>query len=127
MAADCAASTASPASPNLAGTMLTVSVVHALPDRAWDVTLQVPAGTTLAQVVAQSGFLQQFPGHALSTLTLGVFGQTRPSGSPAVDGDRIEIYRPLRFDPMESRRRRAEHRRRSQAGQTGRARAPAAS
>lgn len=133
MATDCAAiasppaSSASPPSPDSAYGMLTVSVVHALPDSAWDVTLQVPAGATLAQAVAQSGFLQQFPGHDLSALTLGVFGQARPAGSPAADGDRIEIYRPLRFDPMESRRRRAEHRRRSQAAQAGRARAPASS
>lgn len=130
MAADCAATASPPVSslsPDSAGATLTVSVVHALPDRAWDVTLQVPAGATLAQVVAQSGFLQQFPDHDLSALTLGVFGQARPAGSPAADGDRIEIYRPLRFDPMESRRRRAEHRRRSQAAQAGRARAPVSS
>jgi putative ubiquitin-RnfH superfamily antitoxin RatB of RatAB toxin-antitoxin module len=33
------------------------------------------------------------------------------SPKPLADGDRVEIYRGLSFDPMESRRRRAEHRR----------------
>ncbi|WP_195846919.1 RnfH family protein, partial [Bordetella pertussis] len=31
--------------------------------------------------------------------------------APLADGDRVEIYRGLSFDPKESRRRRAEHRR----------------
>ena len=42
---------------------------------------------------------------------VGVFGRAVEAGTPLADGDRVEIYRGLSFDPKESRRRRAEHRR----------------
>lgn len=41
----------------------------------------------------------------------GVFGKAQAADAPLADGDRVEIYRGLSFDPKESRRRRAEHRR----------------
>src|SRR3546814_10501406 len=41
---------------------------------------------------------------------VGVYGQECTLDRVLTDGDRVEIYRPLVFDPMESRRRRALHR-----------------
>jgi uncharacterized protein len=37
----------------------------------------------------------------------GIFGRLRPREHRWVDGDRIEIYRPLQVDPRASRRARA--------------------
>jgi putative ubiquitin-RnfH superfamily antitoxin RatB of RatAB toxin-antitoxin module len=40
-----------------------------------------------------------------------VYGRACAPDHVLQDGDRLEIYRPLDFDPQESRRRRAAHRR----------------
>jgi putative ubiquitin-RnfH superfamily antitoxin RatB of RatAB toxin-antitoxin module len=42
---------------------------------------------------------------------VGIFGRAAEPQARLADGDRVEIYRGLSFDPKESRRRRAEHRR----------------
>jgi len=91
-------------------TALCVTVVYALPERSWQKSLQVPAGATLWQVVQASGFARQFPDVDVRTLSLGVYGERSAAHRIVADGDRVEIYRPLYFDPMESRRRRAAHR-----------------
>jgi len=92
---------------------LRVTVVYALPDRSWQQTLQVPQGFTLQDVVQASGFARQFPDVDMQALNLGVYGERSAPQRQVVDGDRVEIYRPLCFDPMESRRRRAAHRARA--------------
>jgi uncharacterized protein len=44
---------------------------------------------------------------------VGVFGELRARTDTCADGDRIELYRPLRRDPRERRRERVQHERRS--------------
>ena len=39
----------------------------------------------------------------------GVFGEIRSRSDVPADGDRIELYRPLRQDPKEKRRSRSRH------------------
>jgi len=90
-----------------------VTVVYALPEHSWQETLRVPKGTTLREVVQASGFSQRFPEVDMHALPLGVYGERCTPDRLVDDGDRVEIYRPLRFDPMESRRRRAAHRART--------------
>jgi putative ubiquitin-RnfH superfamily antitoxin RatB of RatAB toxin-antitoxin module len=41
---------------------------------------------------------------------VGVWGQRRKRAAVPLDGDRIEVYRPLPADPRERRRRRAAQR-----------------
>ena len=89
---------------------ITVSVVHALPERVWHTTLTVPAGSSIAQVLQLSGFATQFPDYPIQSPAVGIFGRRAQVGQVVAEGDRVEVYRPLSFDPMESRRRRAEHR-----------------
>ena len=86
-----------------------VSVCYALPDASFLVQLEVAAGTTIAQAIAASGVLARFPEIDLARNKLGLFGKLKPADTVLRDGDRIEIYRPLQADPMESRRRRARH------------------
>ena len=86
-----------------------VTVCYALPDVSFLVQLDVDAGTTIAQAIAASGVLARFPEIDLARNQLGLFGKLKPAGTILRDGDRIEIYRPLQADPMESRRRRARH------------------
>ncbi len=86
-----------------------VAVCYALPDVSFLIQLDVDAGTTMAEAIAASGVLARFPEIDLARNKLGVFGKLKPADTVLRDGDRIEIYRPLQADPMESRRRRARH------------------
>jgi putative ubiquitin-RnfH superfamily antitoxin RatB of RatAB toxin-antitoxin module len=89
---------------------LTIGVVYARPHDAWQRQVAVAAGATAADAIAASGFAQAFPGVDPWQNGVGIYGSIVPPTHPLQDGDRIEIYRSLAFDPMESRRRRAEHR-----------------
>jgi putative ubiquitin-RnfH superfamily antitoxin RatB of RatAB toxin-antitoxin module len=86
-----------------------VAVCYALPDASFLVQLDVDAGTTIAEAIAASGVLARFPEIDLARNKLGLFGKLKPADTVLRDGDRVEIYRPLQADPMESRRRRARH------------------
>ncbi|MEI2418302.1 RnfH family protein [Orrella sp. JC864] len=86
------------------------TVCHALPDRVWQVQAELPAGADVAQALRTSGFAQAFPGLDPWACGVGIYGKPCQPDTPVREHDRIEIYRPLDFDPMESRRRRAAHR-----------------
>lgn len=102
---------------------LRVSVCYATPAGAWQRTLTLPAGATVADAMAASGYAAAFPAVDPWAQGVGIFGRVREADAPLADGDRVEIYRALAFDPKESRRRRAEHRR-TKAARVGRARPP---
>ncbi len=89
---------------------LSVQVVYAQAHSVWQVVVQVPAGTTAAQALEASRFASSFPNYPGDTVMMGVYGQRCVPDHILSDGDRLEIYRPLTFDPMESRQRRALHR-----------------
>lgn len=82
------------------------SVVFALPERQWiwHVELDVDATVedALARARAQAGGVA-VPWDA----EVGIFGVPSVRDAVLRDGDRVEIYRPLRADPKESRRARA--------------------
>jgi putative ubiquitin-RnfH superfamily antitoxin RatB of RatAB toxin-antitoxin module len=86
-----------------------ITVCYPRPDDIFLVTLEVGQGATIAEVIAASGVLTRFPDIDLARNKVGVFGKLKPADTVVRDGDRIEIYRPLQADPMESRRRRARH------------------
>ncbi|MGE4339751.1 MAG: RnfH family protein [Pigmentiphaga sp.] len=88
---------------------LRITLVYATPETLWQRVCRPAAGATVAEAVAASGFAAAFPGVDPWAQGVGVFGLQRPAAFALRDGDRIEIYRPLTFDPMESRRRRAAH------------------
>lgn len=92
-----------------------VQVCHALPDSVWLRELTLPAGATVAQALEASGYARDFPGADAWAQGVGVYGRLVSPETALADGDRVEIYRALRFDPKESRRRRVEHRRARQA------------
>ena len=87
-----------------------IEVVFAAPTRLWRQALDVPADTTAAQAVAKSGFAQEFPEFTDQSLSMGVYGERCDPQRILQDADRVELCRPLVFDPLESRRRRAAHR-----------------
>jgi putative ubiquitin-RnfH superfamily antitoxin RatB of RatAB toxin-antitoxin module len=89
---------------------MNIQVVYAQPDTVWQVDLQMPPGSTVHAALESSRFVQHFPDYAGKVPEVGIYGQRCDVDRVLVDGDRVEIYRSLTFDPMESRRRRALHR-----------------
>lgn len=72
--------------------------------REWHVTL--PTGSTVAQAIAASGMLAEFPELASSRLSVGIWGRKTSLRQVLHQRDRLEIYRPLRVDPKVARRER---------------------
>lgn len=72
--------------------------------------VRVPYGTTLRGVIERSRITEKFPEIDLERWKVGIFGALRPLDTPVMEGDRIEIYQPLRCDPKDARRRRAAQR-----------------
>ena len=103
------------------GGRLRIWVCHAGPAAAWQQALALPAGATVGDALRASGFEAAFPGCDPWVMGVGVFGRLCQADTALTDGDRVEIYRPLAFDPKVSRRRRAEHRR-AKAARQGRER-----
>lgn len=93
----------------MAESRITVQVCFALPDQSFLKEMSVQAGTTLEQAVRASGLQQQYPEIDIETQKLGIFGKIRPADTVLREGDRVEVYRPLKADPKETRRRRAKH------------------
>lgn len=87
-----------------------VEVAYALPDKQKIIALLVEPGTTARQAVAKSGIDKEFPEIDVESAVLGIFGQAlRNANTHELEaGDRVEIYRPLKVDPKEVRRKRAE-------------------
>ncbi|OZI22596.1 MULTISPECIES: RnfH family protein [Bordetella] len=108
---------------NEAGTLQVCVCFAESATSAWQRTVRLPASATAADAVRASGFATQYPGRDAWEHGVGIYGKSCQPGTPLSDGDRLEIYRPLTFDPKISRRRRAEHRR-AKAARQGRERPP---
>ncbi len=91
------------------GASLAIMVCYALPRTVWHRELCLPQGATLQQAIDASGFAAAFPRVNPASSGTGVFGKLKPLDYRLHDHDRVEIYRALSFDPMDSRRRRAHH------------------
>ena len=85
-----------------------VEVVLAMPGQQELIVLDLAANATVADAIEQSGIVEMFVGFVLDPAKVGIFGQKVPMEQVLVDGDRVEIYRPLLIDPKEVRRQRAE-------------------
>ena len=89
------------------------TVAYATPGRQWLWVVTLPDSATVAdaleQARAQAAGLD-VPWNA----DVGIFGELCDRAAVPRDGDRIEIYRPLKTDPKESRRERAKARKAAQ-------------
>jgi len=91
------------------GENIDIEVVYALPEKQVVQRINLPEGTTAEQAVKMSDILRQFPEIDLLQNKLGIYGKLIKPATILRDRDRVEIYRPLRVDPKESRRRRAKN------------------
>lgn len=65
-----------------------------------ELALQLPAGSTLRQALQAAGQPSE------DEVDAGIWGRTCPLDTALRDGDRVELYRPLRVDPKVARRER---------------------
>jgi uncharacterized protein len=78
---------------------LRVEVVEAHADRLRRAQLELEDGATVRAALAATG--------RTGVRAVGIHGRRVALDTPLADGDRVEIYRPLRADPKEARRQRA--------------------
>lgn len=69
--------------------------------------LETRRGTSVQELIEQSGILSQCPEIDLTVNKVGIFGKVAKPDQALEDGDRVEIYRPLIADPKTARKRRA--------------------
>jgi uncharacterized protein len=85
--------------------MMRVTVAVAL-ERAQElIEVELPAGTSVADALAAAHVAQRWPG--LETTSVGIWGRLARLETRLRDGDRVEIYRPIRADAKAMRRARA--------------------
>jgi putative ubiquitin-RnfH superfamily antitoxin RatB of RatAB toxin-antitoxin module len=88
-----------------------VSVVYALPDRQAIVSVELPAGASVADAVERSGLARRYKEIGERPLTCAIYGRAVKPEFVVREGDRVEILRPLLIDPKESRRQAASRER----------------
>ena len=84
---------------------ITVEVAYALADRQFLRPVTLPVGATVETAIRASGLLAEFPALTLVNQPVGVFSRPCALTDPVMDGDRVELYRPLSADPKQVRRR----------------------
>lgn len=89
---------------------LDAEVVYATAEGEDCVRVSLAPGATLLDAVLASGIAARHPELEGATLRVGVHGTARTTTTRVAAGDRVEIYRPLKVDPNEARRKRARRR-----------------
>ena len=89
----------------MAAERIAVEVACALPDRQVVLPLEVAAGCTAGEALAQSGIFTLQPALDPARCRIGIFGQEVGSNRVLRAGDRVEVLRPLLDDPRVRRRR----------------------
>jgi len=86
-----------------------IEVAYAMPEKQYLFVEEVADGATVEQVLQQSQLLKELPD--LQIEKVGVFSQLVSLDTVLRDGDRIEVYRPLKADPRDRRRQKVEQER----------------
>ena len=84
-----------------------IEVAYATPQKQIIIECEIDPDTPVREAVRLSGIDREFPQIDPDNCDLGIFGKAVADDYNLVDGDRIEIYRPLIADPKEIRRQRA--------------------
>jgi len=85
-----------------------ITVAYALPDVQFDEPVVLPDGASVADALAAVAQQAPFCDLDLPSVPVGVFNAVVSDRSQVLlEGDRVEIYRPLQIDPMTARQQRA--------------------
>jgi len=87
--------------------IIQVEIAYADPQQQILRTLEISLGSTVADALRMSDIANTLGDAAISADRIGIFSHPVELDARLRDGDRIEIYRELRADPKELRRRRA--------------------
>ena len=82
-----------------------IEVIYALPEEQECVALDLEPGSKVREALAASGLGARRP--QLEFDRVGIWGRQVSPDTVLREGDRVEIYRALRADPKEIRRKRA--------------------
>lgn len=93
--------------PANSGELIPVEVAYATPEKQHLLKLDIPAGSTAAEAIERSGICRLCPEIDLDQARIGIWNKLSTLEAPLEPRDRVEIYRPLKADPKEARRRRA--------------------
>lgn len=86
-----------------------IEVAYALPEEQYLFAQEVNEGTTVADALLDSPLLEEFPDLVIDKV--GIFGKLVTKETVLRQGDRIEVYRPLKADPRDRRRQKVEQER----------------
>ena len=84
-----------------------VQVVYVNDSSECVINLDVAEGSSVKDAIINSGILKKYSEISLAKCQVGIFGEVAPHDQLLIQGDRVEIYRSLKMDPMEARRLRA--------------------
>ena len=101
---------------NASQNMIQVEVVYGLTEEQALLSIDVPEGSEVKEVILASNILEQFPEIDLDKVKVGLFGKLTKMDQIVRPRDRVEIYRPLIADPKEVRKRRAAEGKRLKKG-----------
>jgi uncharacterized protein len=89
-------------------------VAYATRSRQYLWSVELPLDASIADALAAARAAAD-PAAAIpwDSAPVGIFGEPRARTDRCAEGDRIELYRPLRRDPRERRRERVQRERRS--------------
>lgn len=85
-----------------------VELIYINPPNQHIQQLSVSRGDTLRKAIQDSGVLEKFSEIDLTVNKVGIYNKLEELDYQLQDGDRIEIYRALKIDPKEARRKRAQ-------------------
>ena len=85
-----------------------ITLAFATRERQKEIVVEVPTGTTLTQGLALLSAQISTLLDTEQAVSTGVWGKARPAHYVLREGDRIELYRPLKADPKQARRTRGD-------------------
>lgn len=88
--------------------IINIEICYATPKEYFLEKVSLPAGSTVLAAIEMSRVLERFQEIDLTENKIGVFGELVSLSSVLVNGDRVEIYRPLPLDPKSLRQQRAK-------------------
>ena len=92
----------------MADELIAVEVAYATPERQLLIPVSLKANSTIEQAIEVSGILREFSEIELGQQKVGIFGVICGLDKTLNPEDRVEIYRPLRQNPMDARRGRLQ-------------------
>ncbi len=87
--------------------MISVLVVLALPDKSLETHIALEENSSVGLAIELAKKEPVFFEVDFDDYAIGIFGELCDLDQLLSDGDRIELYRPIKEDPKEQRRKRA--------------------